>query len=630
MQKAILRLFNSIQIPEDCVTTKPTSKSILKRTLKNGYILAPSIIPTEALLSTIESVVGINGEKVNAAFHKSWATIQNTPQEILWLQASIHYITTYGFNSLGVYNDNTMYIPNEKLELPEITENIPLIYINGITAREVLYKILDLSSGIALAQSTLDDILLIISNNNYDNSFVSEVKNKELKALLYAYYGITPVEPVEFLMHLITKLTNESLLIKNNYLIEKIKEANGKFLDELLQKAPSDLASIFFRFKPLFLAMKKISKNKTFFNKLRKQANKLHKPMPEDYLNNVTNYIKKGTLNITLLQKELAKATIFRKIRLAYALKFRQNATNSIVYRIRNGSGWATEFNWESEHEVILEDAYNTVIKSIISDFKKNKYVNGRIIYIPENINYALPATEKQFTGFIPTGSYVVVPENMIVGIHWCNTDNIVDLDLSIVDAHEKTGWDSTYGSQDGNILFSGDMTSAPKPKGASELFYFKKEQKISKIMMVNYYNFEKGDKVETKLFVAHEKVYNFSENYMVDINNIIASANINITKKQNVLGIITNVEGKNRFYFSNVSIGNSISATVDEKTEHTRNYLINSLIKSIDLKDMLKEAGAAIITKKLSDDNEYADEVIDLSPEALDKTTLINLITGG
>jgi hypothetical protein len=622
MEKAMLRLFNAVQVVSKDVDQK-ADVDLLKHTVKNGYILDSAIKPTASLLNIIESVVGISGEKANAAFHKSWTVIQDTPQEALWMQAIIHYMTTYGFEALGIYSEATVYIPHEKLELPEVKEDIPLTVVKAMTAEEILDGIVRLgSSGIALMQETLDDIMMIVIGNKYEPVFVEQIKNRELKALLYDHYKIVPQEPVEFLRHLVSKLTDESLLIKNKYLIEKIKASNGKFLDELLTQAPDDLASIFFRFKPLFLAMKSISKNKTFFNRLRKQAETLHKPLPEDYLNNVTARIKNGTLDLKKLQYKLESASIFRKIRLAYALKFREDAGDSIVYRIRNGRGWATDFEWESNTTDTTE-VLDLVVTSIAVDLSES--VKGKTILIPENVHYALPATEKQFTGFLPTGSYVSVPEDMIFGIHWFNTSKRVDLDLSTISVSGKTGWDSVYKSEGNTVLFSGDITDAPKPKGASELFYIKgTAAQEDKVLLLNYYNFTSGDGVETKLLVASEKAENFGNNYMVDVGNIIASANLNITKKQNVLGLATSVNGENRFYFANVSIGKAITSRMDAQTTHARNFLVSRLVNSLDFREILTRAGATCVSEKPEDE-----EFVDLSPTVLDKTTFIDLLCG-
>ncbi|MEM7184922.1 MAG: hypothetical protein AAF518_28775, partial [Spirochaetota bacterium] len=336
---ATLRLFNAILV-ETKSNTK-ISQALLQRTIRNGYFLEPSIPVDENLLVKIESLLGISGEKANAAFHKSWSIIQNSSREELISQQIIHYITTYGFERAGIYRQDAVYIPHETLELPEIQEDIPLIKIQALNKRELLEKIVTLGAGIALSTQTLDEIMAIVETSNYESTFINKIHNHELKARLYDYYNLAPEEPVEFLRYLVSKLTDESLLIKNKALIEKIKTANGKFLDTLVKDAPENLASIFFRYKPLFLAMKSISKNKTFFNRLRRKAKKIHAPLPQDYLNSITAQIKKGKLDRTELANGLQDASIFRKIRLAYALNHRLNATGSIVYKIRNGRGWA-------------------------------------------------------------------------------------------------------------------------------------------------------------------------------------------------------------------------------------------------------------------------------------------------
>ena len=617
MKTATLRLFNAIQVTQK--TPRNVPQATLERTIKNGYLLDPAIKISKALLDTIETIVGLSGEKANATFHKSWTIVQDTPMAELVIQQIIHYITTYGFEALGIYRQDTVYIPVEVLELPAIQDDIPLTVVKAMTAQEILDHIIKLGSGIALAQQTLDDIMTIVKTNKYDRAFVTEISNRELKALLYDFYSIVPTEPVEFLRHLVSKLTDESLLIKNDYLIDKIKEANGKFLDVLLKEAPDDLASIFFRFKPLFLAMKSISNNKTFFNQLRKKANKLHTPMPEDYLNSVTTQIKQGRLNLDVLRQRVETATIFRKIRLAYALKHRLHAGDSIVYRIRNGSGWATTFEWPSELADITQQAFIIVRDAIVRDVANT--VSGQTIYIPPYTHYALPATEKQFTGHFPTGSYMTVPQDLIVGIHWFNTDRRVDLDLSVIGESGKIGWDAAYRSEDQATLFSGDVTDAPAPHGASELFYLKQSPQETRILAVNYYNFHKEAEVDGKILVAQEKPENFGKNYMVDISHMVATANIKITQKQTILGLITQVDGQNRVYFTNVSIGNSITSGNNEQSTYTRKYLVQRFINTIDFREILRLAGATVVEEK--PEGTYHD----LSPETLDKTTILNLI---
>ncbi len=617
MHTATLRLFTAIQVANR--DQHDLSESLLERTVRHGYLLDPAIKADDGLLDTIEEVVGSSGKKANAAFHKSWSLVQDAALESLVVMQIIHYITTYGFEALGIYREDAVYIPREVLGLPALPADIPLVVIKAMDAQEILSRIIELGSGIALAQETLDDIMTIVAASDYDSALVHDIKNRELKALLSDRYGIVPCEPVEFLRHVVSKLTDESLLIKNDSLIEKIKASNGKFLDVLLQDAPHDLASIFFRFKPLFLAMKSISRKKTFFNRLRKKAATYHRPLPEDFLNNVTARIKNGTFELEALKQRLETASVFRKIRLAHALNHRLHAGRSIVYRVRNGRGWAAPLTWPDRASETTQQALDASLVSLVEDLRKN--VEGKVLYIPPYIDYALPATEKQFTGYLPTGSYITIPDDVIVGIHWMNTSKRVDLDLSVIGESGKIGWDAAYRSADRQVLFSGDMTSAPAPNGASELFYFKQGVQEVKLILVNYYNYTKGDTVDCTLLVAHEAPQSFGQNYMVDPAKILASASMRLSNQQNILGLIAGIDGESRVCFARTAIGTSITSSRGEHSTHARKYLVNSLMNPLDMREILKMAGATVVDEP--PDGDY----LDLSPTALDKTTIIDLV---
>jgi len=617
MNRSTLKLFKAIQI--DARKEQNISKSIDESCLKYGYVLDRAINPDKKTLKMINEVIGLSGEQANAAFHKSWKTIQETDMDVLVMQQILHYVTTYGFAREGIYNDETIYIPNEVLNVPALTKDLPITVVKAMTSDEILDAIIKLASGIALSEDTLKDIMLIVETNKYDSNFIKQIKNRELLARLNDYYSIVPSDPVEFLRYVVSKLTDESLLIKNKDLITKLEKANGKFLDLLMVDAPDDLASIFFRFKPLFLAMKKASRNKLLFNQLRRKADVMHVPMPEDYLGNVTALIKNESLDLKTLSLKLEKANVFRKIRLAYALKYRLDYKQSILYKVRNGKGWATDFTWSNKYDEVTEQAYDLVLSSVIENIKAN--VEDKTFYIPKNVFYALPATEKQFTGNLPTGTYVSVPEDIIVGIHWKNTKRSIDLDLAVIGESGKIGWDAGCKSFGNKVLFSGDITSAPAPLGATELFYLKKGGQEPRILTVNYYNYQKNDEVDCKIIAAQEKPKNFSKNYMIDINNMVASAGIKISKKQNIIGLVLSVDSENRIYFCNTSVGNSITSTANKQATHVRKYLVGVTKASIDFREILTKAGAKV-SNKIPDE-----DYVDLSPEALDKTTILNLM---
>jgi len=617
MITSTLRLFNAVQVEnrDGC----HFNENAVMRGVRNGYVLDPAIKPTQATLNAIESVVGLSGEKANHAFHKSWNVVADTPIEILFLQQLLHYVTTYGAEAFGIYDQDRVYIPSEELNVPGVTEDVVLIVVQALTKEEILEKIIALGgSGVALAKWTLSDIVEIVIENQYNPEFVGLIKNRELKALLCDLYGIVPEEPVEFLRYLISKLTGESLLIKNKALVSKIESAEGWKLDLLLKDAPKNLGSIFLRYKPLFLAMKSISKNKTFFNRLRKDAVTMHAPLPVDYLNSVTEQIKLDTLDMNVLEKKLKDASVWRKIRLAYALNSRVNNGDSIVYNVRNGRGWVADFVWERRYWMVTKTALNIVLRSIAEGLN----VKGKTVFIPEGVHYTLPATEKQFIGPFPTGSYVSVKNDMIVGIHWTNQEfSRIDLDFSMTDAFGKTGWDADYRSDD--LLFSGDLTDAPEPKGASELFYARHPVSSPKLAMINYFNYS-DVAVPTKVFIAQQKTKKeyIERNFLVDPNNILLTANILVTEKQTTLGLLVNVNGENRFCFSTSSIGSSISTRDKKQAKQIREFLTRSLVNSIELEDLLHVAGATIARERPLDG-----DYLDLSPEALDKTTILDLV---
>jgi hypothetical protein len=639
---ATLRLFNAIQL-DQIHNQEPFDFGLFSSMIRNGYMLDERIVPSIGILLDIEHVVGVGGEKLNSSFHKSWDKVANAPIFQLLMEQIFHYITTYGYGSLGIYDNGLVYIPAEKLELPDVYDDIPLVFIRGMNPDEILAEIIALgSSGIALSKTTIEDIMVIVRENEYESGWVSEIENRELRSALFNHYGIVPSEPVSWLRYVITALTGETLVIKNRNLMSKIQTCDGDQLDNLLDSAPEDLASIFLRYKPLFLAMKKASKNKKwFFNRLRKQATTMHFPLPEDYMGSVTQKIKKGELAIAEFKKNLSTASVWRKIRLAYALKNRLTNTSSVVYRVRNGKGFVASAE-PSQKLRAIEKVLNLTLESVASDIS-NK-VAEKYFYIPSWINYGLPRTEKSFIGNIPDNTYVTLPStnDLVVGVHWYNNgdryEDTVDIDFSMVGVDTKYGWDARYRSDDKEVLYSGDMTTAPRPNGASEMFYVSDYDLGDSLLMVNWYNMGYGEmSVENcSLFVAQEPVNKKKfgtegrngTQYMVDPNNVLFSQNITIDKKQNTIGLVTKNNGAVNVHFLMTSVGNAISSSSSVYNDMTREFLIATTKSPLGLRDIIELAGGHVIDETTELDSSDNTEVVDLRPEALSKTTFIDLFS--
>jgi len=630
--KSTIRLFKAVPITKEA--RKKATKNLLKQTIQLGFIFSPEVIYNYSekdllsMIRTIKSEIGLTPEQMNSSFHKSWKKIKEASIEQLVLEQIIHYITTYGFESLEIYDKDSVYIPSEKLKIPEIkTKKIRLVVIKGYTKEELKSKLLHLLKiGIALNEDTKKDVIDVALFVELSEREISDSKNKEVRIALYDYLDLFPKNPIEFLRFLIYKSTNKTLLIKNKATIEDIKSKDNLSILSLLIKYDrkyglEELAEIFYRFKPLFLAFRSNGKLKTITNRIRKLAIKHHKPMKEDYLNTITAKLKNGERIIkTKLKDELDKVNMFRKIRLAYALKFRTKNVDSILYRIRNGKSYATDFKFNNQ--ITAKAVLDAVIDSIVKDIK----VKGKKIYIPNNINYTLPSTEKQFTGNFPSGTSVVIPKDMIFGVHWENVgEHRIDLDLSMLNSEDgKIGWDSYYRTADRDILFSGDITDAPKPNGASELFYVKNQRTASFILFVNYYNHEEDVEVPFKILVASKELKSLNQNYMVNPNDVITICKSIIKERQKILGLVSITPEKCKFYFTEAYIGNSITSFGSDFAQHARKYLFDFYENSISLNEILEKAGAKIFNDK----NKQEKCDIDLSPETIEKDTILNLLT--
>lgn len=632
--ESIIRLFKALPIEKEGKRQVP--KEITKATLEYGFIFSPQVAynyTDEQLNKFIPSIckeIGISKEQMNSSFHKSWIKVRDASIEQLVFEQILHYITTYGFEFFNVYSEDTIYIPSEELNIPNISKRkFPLIVIKGYTKNQLKSKLLSVvGSGIALKDETKNDIMDVYLYTGIKEEEIYNIKNKEVRCILYSILNLVPENPVEFLRYGVYLSTNKTLLIKDKATIGAIKQNKnfqilGIFNEYKNRYGFERLAEIFFRFKPLFLAFKTNSQMNNYINKIRKLADRYHKPMPEDYLNTVTSRIKRDSIDEKRLQDELDKVNIFRKARLAYALKYRSmQDINSILYRIRNGKSYATSFDFKQKD--VAEEYLDIVLDSIANDLKPK--VKGKKIYIPDNVVYGMPSSEKQFTGEFPLGSYISIPKNALVGVHWEDVNGErIDLDLKMVSIEGAYGWDGFYRDGERQVLFSGDMTAAPKPNGASEYFYIKKSHPGMYLITLNFYNYMENLPVPFHIILGYESNGNFiergrqvSHQYMINPNSIVCKTKSIISEHQKILGILMSDTDGCRFYFSESYLGNNRTSKANKYTLQARDSLIKAFRNPISLNDILVKAGAKLVSKDKCD--------IDLSPESLEKDTIINL----
>ena len=542
----------------------------------------------------------------------------------------------------SIFDNDTVYIPNEELNVPSLKDGIELICIKPINKQELTEKLMTLlTSGIALSKQTIKDIMVLsdfIEKDRFD-----EIKNREIKNVLYDKYNIVPKDPDEFLRYLIFKTTGLTLKIKDKDTIQAIKNCDKKsawFLlnTYLLDNGIENLSSIFLRNKEFFLAYKgDFAHTNYIINLLRKKAKKYHKPMKINILDNIVN---DPFVSIDRLSRELSKVTIFREIRILNAIRYALSKNDARLYKIRNGKSFVpyenTAKHRTNDYYKQLKYIKNSIECHLVNMVKEK--LKDKVVYLPSNIVYVAPTSEKQFVGDIPQGSYIDFKRNddILYGIHWNNLSDRVDLDIHQMNTSEMFGWNTNYRDDDRNILFTGDMTNAPLPDGASELFCVRSSyDKGAFLLTVNMYT-HNNENVPFELVVAKRT------KCALDPNDILTKINMELDKdqRQQVLGLVT-IDKNIRFYFNNFGLGNRAVSTRNKVTMGAFNYLkgynetqltLNELLKLADIK-VVKTPTYTIKTTEeidgkmvLSTEKKLAD--IDLSIDAITKESIIKLLS--
>lgn len=639
MTKATLRMFNGVMVGNDLKVIDPELLNAYnKSSIRKGVLLDPIIYantPTGRLGSLTREIEShtVSYRDWNNAFYKSWSKLEDLSDFELRRDQILHYLT--GYESIGIKSDPFIYYPIDDIELLDFEAGLPVLFIKSLTENEILEKLDNMmSSGVALKPETQDDILTILGSLDFQKilPLIIRCKNKELNAQFAIKFDIVPKNPTEFLRYIITLSTGNSLVIKDKATISAIKMADNKPEVEQAFRTYSKtygtwvlLAESFHRYKPLWLAFKSYNDLKPVINKIRKLAVKYHKPMSKDLLNDITGMLNRGDdIYQAQFKQALEKANSFRKIRLLYALKTMLARNSEVLYKIRNGKSYATtrKFNYDSK---VLVKIYKNLYESIVNDLRKK--VEGKLVYLDSNIDYALPATEKQFVGNFPSGTSVVVDpmHDMIVGVHWENfEEKIIDLDLSLIDIDgRKLGWNGVY--RNGQAMYSGDVTDASN--GASEFFYFKNIENGTYLMNLNFYNSwytsDRDTEIPFSIIVGQSTVEKISKNYMIDPNEVKLQTSSSIGSEQKILGLVNIEDGKATFYFSESKVG---KLNVSSGTEHSliaQKFMINQLKNSISFKDILLEAGALIT---YSEEDNPKDIDFDFSAESISKNIILEL----
>ncbi len=546
----------------------------------NGYIVESNAMWAIRAIKDYFKYQKLDGYGLNKTFHKSWLKIRSSSRKSLLHDQILHYVSTYGSGFL-----DEVYIPNELLNVPDA--HIVFKIVRGCSKEEMTQKCLDmLTSGIALKEETIDDVLsILIQDIGYKFSGKEAIKNKEALVKIADLTGVLPTETIAFFRFILYRSIGSALLIKNEETIEAIKRSRYNPALAFQSFGLEKLASIFNRFKPLFLAYK--SKCPGVINKISKLSKRHHQPMPSNPLNFVTS--------VLLEQKDISwldKATPFALFRALAACESRKKGQYSYAYRIRNGKSYFKQNNYSG----VVWPNYEFLMEYCRSRFS----LEGKTFYIPDDVEYALPTSEKMFVGNIPTGTKFE-GNSLAVGIYWENIWGANDLDLSGLNIAGKIGWNGTYNQADGGLMYSGDITSAPN--GAVEYLYAKKGLSAPTLIQNNVYSGMPN--CTYKIVVG--KGSGISQQFMMDPNKLMVEATCQSVQKQSILGILIPEKNKQSFVLLNFGAGHCrVSGNSPLSTLATK-ALYQQWKNPLTFRTLITELGAKIVNQPYSANYDFS-----------------------
>lgn len=579
-----LKLFNSVVLKE--TDEKPFVS-------EQGYIVESGALWAKKEIINFYKNEKLDGYGLNKTFHKSWTTIFRSSRTDLLIEQIRHYISTYGSN----FQDE-IYIPNEVLEIP----NTKIVFrvVRSFSKEVMIQKCLELlQSGIALKEETINDILsILVDELSYRFTGNENIKNKEAIIKIADMYGVIPSDILEFFRYILYRATGESLLIKSKEAIETIKNSNYNPAIQFEKFGLEKLAEIFNRFKPLFLAFK--TKCPKTINKISKLSKNHHKPLISNPLNYVTSII---------LNKEddlhwLNNATPFALFRAISACHTRIQGQYAFAYRIRNGKS----FIKTNKVSAAAWSNYDFLLK-----YCKNRFnLNGKKFFLPRDIEYALPISEKMFVGNIPTGSKFF-GEALAIGVYWENQWGAQDIDLSGLNIGGKIGWNADYEQDSGDLMYSGDITDAPN--GAVEYLYAKNG--LNEPTLVNSNVFSGQGNCEYKIIVGKGDQIDY--NYMMNPNNLFLETKCQSVQNQTVLGMLIPEKNRQCFVILNFGAGECRVSGNSEITITATKALFQQWNNPLSLREILIAFNGEIV-----DEIENAD--YNLSLDNLQKDSFINI----
>jgi hypothetical protein len=639
-----LKLITMFNVAPTASEDKLSFLEVNAESAKYGWIVHPDCC-SKTTLAWVKAEAKTN---YNKTFYKKWEDITSKTRIELLADQLVHYATTYGTG----FTAGNGYVPNQSpdVEIPYQSFKV----IMPATDEEIYNRCIKmLQSGIALESETLNILIdYIVKEDRYVKYGldIDTIKNKEAVIMLMDITNVYGKDPFNMLRYFVFKATGKAMLIKDRRTIQTIKENASKVdFTRLSETECNILASVFYRFKPLFLAFKhtagvesaKVFQNEAFrkvasklkavvagkatnasvINHIRRLAVSAHKPFKPGFWETIITEEKP----LTEVADRLAKDSItnFKKITLMQAILAKLQNASGKMYVIRNGKMWVREDapKVSQNMNAYLMRVYGMLEDSIVNSIKDKACT----VRYPKNVNLTVPTSEKNFIGNYPFGTSVDMGEDHnVIGIYWRNEWGTRDFDLHLADINGNSyGWNAAYTDKKNKIIFSGDMTNA-EPE-ATELFYISKTCPDGKVSVSQ---FSGSPKSQFKFFVARENrsnmenrgysSYNGRECPMCDPNNIKAEFIIPVDgERDKQCALIVD----NKVYLMDLTQGGGRVPNQKYAQVYIEN-LKNKCRSFVDLKPILEKAGFTFV----EDGDEKTEVALDLTQ--LSKDTLIDLFS--
>lgn len=600
---ASLRLFNCVPASGSIGTYEVNSQT--------GILISPGAAPYRKEIIRFFSENRLTAEKINKTFFEDFERVRNTPYEERLAHQLTHYFSTYGLMALGADSPDFVYLPVRENEAPEMAT--PVVTIKAVEPVELLVRSVKMLSGVALKQQTIEDLYSIFSGLGEDiGRVIALTKNREALVYFCDKSGIVPEKGEELLRYLVYKATGETLVINSKQLLDKIKSSGFALPSSPLStETMEELAQNFNRHKPIWLAFKQANwRNGPFVNRISRDSKRLHKPMAPNVLGTFTS----GKFNLSEVERAAKNAsTPFQLTRALNAARFYSERQEvATAYKVRNGR----LFLKVSDHkEKNLQREADVIRAELISRLSDKTY------FIPDGVEYALPSSEKMFSGAVPKGTKIQATfegESLLVGIYWENGPRgYTDLDLSFCDVQGNfVGWHGAWSGS--NVHFTGDITNAPK--GAAEWFEFRGAISSPGLISVNLYG-SHDEECPFKIMVARVNSERVRHGYVASPEEIVftADSSVTSTSRNRIIGLVSPVPGKmDRVEFTLVDevMGNRRVTTPNGMTANTTPALLERTRLSFPLRNLVQTVATP----------EEAD--VDLTPTALDRDTILSIFS--